>query len=459
MYYKLQSDGWTLSTSKLASYLYTFLLFLLPSFIQNRITRTRTSRRIGPTAFLDGLRGIAAVIVFIHHNVDYSGNFLNHAYGTHAFRSFMQLPFLRLWTSGQPMVHIFFIISGYVLSVKQVRYVRQGNWEKLSDSLFSSAFRRGFRLYLPSIAGLLFFEMTISMGLQGTGHGFFSRVKVLLYSWNWDIPHRGLLHLWTIPVEFSGSMFVFICIITVSRLKQTVRIGAIIAIIVHCLASGHWGPGEFLAGNLLAEIEEILAARNENTVENEKPKLTKDLRDTLNDIFWVSVLVVALYIAGWSKYKHEEEPILRYLIPLIPKVYYEIGGYDTVLAFPFAFVAFFVVWSLFRLPALQAPFTTEVAQYFGDISYSFYIIHDFLLIGYPRYWAALFANRITSGRGSSTRALISILFELSILMSVTMWIADVFWRLIDRPSVRLSKWLETKFRREDSVSSNGDLLY
>jgi peptidoglycan/LPS O-acetylase OafA/YrhL len=454
MYHKVPSGGLAASLSTVTSYILTFLLFLVPSFIQNKFTRTRTNRRISPTSFLDGLRGIAAVIVFIHHDTDFSANFLNHAYGTHALRSFMQLPFLRLWTSGQPMVHIFFVISGYVLSLKAVRHVRQGNWEKLSETLFSSAFRRGFRLYLPSIAGLIFFEMTITMGIQGTGHGFLGRLGVLMYSWNWDLPHRGLLHLWTIPVEFSGSMFLFIFILAVSRLKTNFRIGAVVAMIVHCLASGHWGPAEFISGMLLAEIEEILAARREAAIIDEKSH-KKDLRDTLNDIFWVTVLIVALYIAGWSKYKHEEEPILRHLIPLIPQVYYEIGGYDTVLAFPFAFVAFFVVWCLFRLPALQAPFMTDTAQYFGDISYSFYIIHDFLLIGYPRYWAALLANNVTGGRHTSTRALLSMLLELSMLFVLVVWIADMFWRFVDRPSVRFAKWLEAKCRKADHAT---DLL-
>lgn len=40
------------------------LIFLLPSFIVNRFRKT-TPSRIHPTAYLDGLRGIAALFVYV----------------------------------------------------------------------------------------------------------------------------------------------------------------------------------------------------------------------------------------------------------------------------------------------------------------------------------------------------------------------------------------------------------
>jgi hypothetical protein len=108
------------------------LLSLFPSIIQCRIDPSRKPPpgKIFPTSYLEGLRGLAASLVFWYH-VDWKYlNTLMPSYGpplsedgTRAPSSILQLPFLRVAFSGRRMVHIFFIISGYVLSLKYLKQI------------------------------------------------------------------------------------------------------------------------------------------------------------------------------------------------------------------------------------------------------------------------------------------------------------------------------------------------
>lgn len=49
--------------------IFATLLFLLPSFVVNRFRKT-TASRLHPTAYLDGLRGVAALFVYVTGNSD-----------------------------------------------------------------------------------------------------------------------------------------------------------------------------------------------------------------------------------------------------------------------------------------------------------------------------------------------------------------------------------------------------
>jgi peptidoglycan/LPS O-acetylase OafA/YrhL len=127
------------------------LRFLRPSFLSS----SHEPHVVRPTQFLDGMRGFACVIVFIWHAVDrlYPG-------ATTGFQSFSsssdnhyitQLPIIRIFYCGQPMVALFFVLSGFSITLKPLKFARQGASESLFNSLVSSTFRRASRLYLPSV--------------------------------------------------------------------------------------------------------------------------------------------------------------------------------------------------------------------------------------------------------------------------------------------------------------------
>ena len=131
------------------------LRFLVPSFL----SADHEPQIVRPTDFLDGLRGIACVIVFIWHGVNpmypnaavgfWSSNGLKHDHYV------TQLPIIRLFYTGTIMVLIFFVLSGFSITLKPLKLARQGATDLLCNNLVSATFRRAGRLYFPCVALLL----------------------------------------------------------------------------------------------------------------------------------------------------------------------------------------------------------------------------------------------------------------------------------------------------------------
>lgn len=136
---------------------------ILPSFVHKSFDGSRTSTRpariLRRTAALDGLRGLAAFLVMNFH---FFGNWRDPNTGWAPGRSLTDFPILRLWSgSGPGMVAIFFVISGYVLSCKSLKLTRKRQLTELLNVVSSSMFRRGLRLFLPTIAATLIFAILI----------------------------------------------------------------------------------------------------------------------------------------------------------------------------------------------------------------------------------------------------------------------------------------------------------
>lgn len=104
-------------------------------------------------AYLDGLRGMAALVVYLTHHTMYShkGTWAIHrAFGWQGQYYFATFPGIRLFFSGGAFsVGIFFVISGYVLSIGPLNMLHQGNIQKLAISLGTGLPRRFVRLYFP----------------------------------------------------------------------------------------------------------------------------------------------------------------------------------------------------------------------------------------------------------------------------------------------------------------------
>ena len=106
-----------LRSLSIAKFLSTsFLVFLLPSFVKN-LWQPSEPTKVPATAYLNGLRGVAAFIVFCQHlTTDYYVGEPLLGYGSRPQDVWItQLPFIRLIYRGSFMIAIFFILSGYVL--------------------------------------------------------------------------------------------------------------------------------------------------------------------------------------------------------------------------------------------------------------------------------------------------------------------------------------------------------
>jgi peptidoglycan/LPS O-acetylase OafA/YrhL len=422
-----------------------FLLALIPSFITNRFRATEP-RKLHPTSFLDGLRGFAAIVVVSGHLVLYLERWVMIAYGVQSQGNILQLPFIRLLVSPRAMVHIFFVISGYVLSCRHVKMIWAAEHQKLGGSLVSAVFRRGIRLFLPPLVQLVSMLIFAVLGLPdfrewdvsdaSFGNLYKSSIGHLVSCWNWDEVDGELFQLWTIPVEFSCSMLLFLFVLGTSRLKTWIRLSVVIGVMVHCQAAGRYGPFEFLAGYLMADLEEYWSER-------ELSGTTK----RVHDAFWITCLLVGMFISGWPQLAAEETFGFKQLISWTPQAYlnradpYLENGLIYVSFFWFSLAAPLMLWALFRVPVLQKPFTSRLALYCGDISYSIYIVHWYVVISLKEQ----IGNMLHGLNGESDTGLkrtLSAIFEAFVIVGLSVWYADVFWRLVDRPIVKFGRWLD-----------------
>ncbi|KAK6212196.1 acyltransferase [Colletotrichum tabaci] len=459
--------------------LLALLFFLLPSFVQRRLRPNDFKhRRIYPTSWLDGLRGVASLIVFFCHFTEkHAAWFTARAYGIpdendNVASSPLQLPFVRVIYSGRPMVHIFFVISGFVLSLKSLKQARKRDYDGLHRTLSSSVFRRGFRLFLPTTASTFIIMVMIRLGWTGSPLptlweqlvDWKNAVWRITFSWQWDItqilPYD--VHLWTIPIEFSNSLLLFIVLTGLSRMKTYLRLASVLAIMVYCLKCGHWAAFEFLGGMGLAEIGLIQEARHERVTSAIQDKEASDMEASvapdststsmvtrLFKAFLVGNLIFALFVAGWPNQKADITPGMSPLWHNTMEPFFTMGG--DLVSFPwYALGAMQIVTALQQIKMLQNIFVTPLAQYLADISYALYLVHGPVLDVFSHRWMPVAWSLVggSNEAGVLGRVVAWVVGVVALLVPVV-WASDVFWRTIDVKSVELAHWIEARCIRDE----------
>jgi hypothetical protein len=156
------------STVSWGALLGRFAYFLVPSFLQGRAAREqflRPSHKIAPTAYLDGIRGLAALFVFFCH-YSYQCFIIAKSWGTDEDSlHFLKLPLIRIWYQGPAAVCVFFVISGYALSYKPLKLMRNHSFGDFATTMSSLTFRRAIRLYVPTAMSTLMIVCCLQLGV------------------------------------------------------------------------------------------------------------------------------------------------------------------------------------------------------------------------------------------------------------------------------------------------------
>ena len=142
-----------------------FLIFLIPSFLQGRHAREQIRpAKLYPTAYLDGMRGLAALFVYFCH-YSYQGFRIAQGWGAGEENyNVLKLPFLRLFYQGPAAVCVFFVISGYALCYRPLKQARAHSLADFSSTMGSMVFRRWFRLFIPPIISTFMIFCLVRMG-------------------------------------------------------------------------------------------------------------------------------------------------------------------------------------------------------------------------------------------------------------------------------------------------------
>ncbi|KAK3985004.1 acyltransferase family-domain-containing protein [Cladorrhinum sp. PSN332] len=458
------------------------VIFLLPSFLQPR--GGSVPPRLSPTAYLDGMRGLAALFVFFCHYT-YTCYVIAHGYGyepplrpppttpTPNNFALLKLPFLRLFYSGPPMVCVFFVISGYALSLRPLTQIRSRQFSSLSATLSSLIFRRAIRLFLPCAVSTLLIVAMARIGLyewtrefaydeaymrnvqethfrsggkeaslRGQVAEWAGMLFEFVHVWDWEAfgGSTGIdVHLWTIPVEFRASMFVFLGVAGLSRLKAKWRFLGLAGLGLFAFRSARWEVMLFYWGVGLAEVDAGRWWMRDKPALGEEKEKKRNIRGGRESkhwkSFWAALSVLGLYLMSQPDYGSDETPGWVFLTGIIP------GWWKDGHRFWQSFGAMLFVLAVGRSRGWQRLFESSMVQYLGRISYAMYLMHGPVLhtVGYAiERWVWTNVTGIETLRAYNAGFALASVFVVPIVI----WVSDVFWRGVDAPVVKFAKRVE-----------------
>jgi peptidoglycan/LPS O-acetylase OafA/YrhL len=448
---------------------YKYLIAVLPSYALGFIGHEVKRKKLHPTAWLDGLRGVAALCVVITHSILIWRLDLFQIQEGHRL-SFIEWPIIRLLFSGGAMVSLFFIISGYALSYRPLKLIQAREQKALLPSLASSVLRRWMRLYIPTFVSLFCsFLLTISNMYSRPGGGrepprysttwgqFCGWVQVLQnYSdifKNVEFDNNGPVYdtnLWTIPIEFQGSAIVFLTLAGLSQTKDSVRLVLIILLDAWAFYRAYLHITLFLTGMLLAELG---LRRSRIQVDEHKPFVNVQREyETIphsvesHNLLWKAPaclgFVISLVLLSFPFNDLRPDSMYTWLRERAPRFWQVLGPEWFYLAIG----SILCVSIIDRSKLLQGIFCTRLAQYLGYISFSIYAVHGPFLFSFGMRIMARFLDLI--GTETVIQALLAYSAGALVIFFALIWIADIFTRCVDEPSVRWAKWFCEKCNRQ-----------
>ncbi|KAF8851778.1 hypothetical protein BDZ45DRAFT_600965 [Acephala macrosclerotiorum] len=410
------------------------------------------SLKLKSTSWLDGVRGVAALEVYIFHAMGCWANIVPAWQSDEHQTNIMQFPIIRtFFVSGGASVCLFFVLSGYVLTHKSLHRIREGQKHQVYPAVASSMFRRGFRLYLPPIL-LTFCEMLATRFGFGPPLNFTfipeSSLLAQFLDWLGETNRfvnpiytfqRGIqgfiTHtkydavVWTIPLEFYGSFVCYILLLLLVWIPSNgVRMSLVAVFAVSCMCLGSWNMFCFSAGMLIADL-------NLGQEHNDKMSSLKQ------GILWSMVFALALYAAGFPTLLSGITPMPGFeaLLSLIPmslnmedhaRFWWTISGVSLLL-------------SISQLPRLQKVFEANFCQYLGKIAFSLYLVHEFSIVLFGLGLQRFLLHLLDSEEHAYTFRYWLICGVWYLLFTFPVFaLAARVERWVDAPSVRFARWLE-----------------
>ena len=423
-----------------------------------------------PTAYLDGLRGFAALLVYVHHHQLWAHTLkqmtaFENSFGYEGKFHLATLPLIRnFFTGGHMAVAIFYVISGYVLSVKPLSLIHAGEHLKLFDNLASAFFRRWFRLYIPLIVTT--FVYVTSWHVFNVWNPLCEAKGTLGEElWNWYIEFKNFsflykegwmwvtfnTHLWSIPMEMRGSVITFIACTALARATPKARLLCLAGMVYYFLyvVDGYY-CALFMMGMLLCDLD-LLAARPGAYF----PRWLRLLEPYKTFVFY-HVFLVGMYFGGVPSESQKMDqlranPGWYWLSYLKPQAVFDYKWFFLFWA------GTMVVASVPRIAWLRRFFEWRFCQFLGRISFALYLVHGPILniIGDRLYYAvgwvrteeekhlpvAHWANLVPLPKVGPMGLEVAFLIPNLFLLPFTLWVADFVTRTVDEPAVRISAWL------------------
>jgi len=450
---------------RLGPLLRRILKTLLPNPLSSWLNYTQQRpNKLSSTSCLQGLRGLAAVIVFHCHLLRSFSNFVDYGYGVDRKselglenRWFHQLPFLRLAYSGGAMVEIFFLVSGYTQSLKALSLMQGRKRTSNHKLLVLTLFRRFFRLLIPTFVAGVLVAAAVWIGLYEWGSkyrrtwfdgnpialdresSFFKELWALWQSfmglvnlWDWKIYYPVFNpHMWTIAVELRCSVVLQLLLYAMALIHHTTRIPVLLGLLLACNYLERWDLVCFLNGLLLAYINQIRGTHSKSDCEKSgslvgpfhPPPVVATTKSLVKRVIYAIAYILGLYLLSFPKIDGALAPGYRTIGSFSP------GNWDPH-RFWNMWGAFLTVLALTNDRFLARFYENHVLQYLGKISYAMYLVHGPVLhiVAYvlvPMMW-------LVTGRKGILIQVVS--FEIATFVFVVPAVflaADLFHRTVD----------------------------
>ena len=355
---------------------------------------------------LDSLRGLAALVVVFHHidnTLDLDGS--NPTLGP----IFHQSP-LRLLVDGRCAVMLFFVLSGFALSISIGRTFNYWNY----------LIKRICRLMIPCVAGVLLaaalYLLIMPKPIPELGDWF---NNVL---WNapvtWTLVARHILMtgiqvdtslvnvIWSLVIELRISLvFPFLYFIFRRRLTLSLITAVAMEILFRYLVK--------MSGNFV-------------------PFFNKNITEALENIgYYVPFFILGIIardniekIKGFVARQRKWVVVVSSIVLLLGALKLEESGEDMQIGIG----AFIIIVVCVSVPFISDALSVRPIEWLGRVSYSLYLIHLTVLATFFH----LFYGKINNLQISALVVFGSLVF------------AHIVYRLVEAPSIELGKWLTRK---------------
>ncbi|ASS66940.2 MULTISPECIES: acyltransferase [unclassified Paenibacillus] len=379
--------------------------------------------------YLDGIRGLAAFAVVVSHYIQvfYPAALNGKPQQAHfEWDVWYGHSPINLFFNGQFAVCLFFVLSGYVLSVKMVEEIDSETFLKM---LQSSAIRRYIRLAVPAAVSVFLVYLALVMNafhLHEIWETTWTDMKKDYYALDpnlytvikaaiFDPFFRFKAHaynpvLWTMSYELAGSFLIFGFLALFGRVKKRWIVYAVLS-----LAFIQTYFVAFLWGMLLADLLKH--------------------RWVQSKILPVLALIMGIYLGSapytplmgtmyepiqvWTQHIHE-----WIQLNLDPRLLARTLG------------SFLILFALLRLKTLQHLFGWRMFAYLGKVSFSLYLIHFTFLTTFSAFlfskWIHHFSYNVAYAM--TFMASMAPLFVLS----------HYYMKYIDQGALKLARLVERK---------------
>ncbi|KAF2863095.1 hypothetical protein K470DRAFT_226821 [Piedraia hortae CBS 480.64] len=462
--------------------------------------RRPSSTRLGATAWLDGLRGWAALTVCLVHMTVYTHLGMELCYGAKLPQEEMgrnispiALPIIRLpFLGGHFAVMLFFTISGFVVPRRLLQLLHEGRQHEYLVGTRSALIRRPIRLYIPVLMSTflvfcVWHILGITVAFPPTKSNIFAEF------WNWlnetllfmyffrqgflFTPYNG--HTWTIPVELRGSLFIVIWLYAFHTIHIKRRI---LATIVMCIYLNTCAPGgwyaSFFAGMILSEMDLLAAQASTQRVSFFWDGFLNWIkrRKLMKALYLHTLLLISLYLASepssdWDKKEDVFTNCYGWetLGRMIP--WNQTDGNANFRWFWLFWASWIFLYVVKELRWFRWALETRFSQYLGRISFALYLVHGpmigmlgerlFYLTavkkplneeqeaqwgGYYDKWHGASWWFLNDGGHMGLEP--NFLFCVALCFPCFLYAAEVGTRLFDEPSVKASRWVWERIKGE-----------